>query len=576
MKRLFEILKKSSLLLLVLFMYACSTTDDSDPGGVTELALADIVGRWGILTTTEDGGTPETLVPCDNTLEIQENGDFLVIEAADGEWVEGNASFNPADSILTLTINGQTETVKILSVSANGFVVQFNENDGGTVTVGTDAFVKLEDAACASVTSAELQQKWSVDQLERSAFEITEGDRGDLLGTELFEDIDYNKFTIEFKSDGSFVMVDLVLEYDYGIGTYRNLDDHNLILEFEDDGGNSDGSLLHLTARNGTGLSFIIVDEDENGAGEREQFVSKFDIIPNDDSEPTIAAEALEGKWSASSVTERAFLDDDLVGEEVNDMITHNRLTLEFFDDGGLQFINLVDEVGFSRGEYMLLDGSNILLNTGNDAGEGDDEFELFHVVAVSGDDLTVKSYEVGDHEGGSGGGEANDGHEQEYDKREFELTISKNSGDEPSINDDELLGSWTVTEVENLGDDGNDEGPVVDMVLEFVNDGTGEVTFGGQVVTTFDYEFIDDNNLKLIFADGDDGDGGGGEANDDHEGESDNYNIFHIISNSGGLLELILFEPARDEGDGQGDGGQGGEGDSGGATYRIVMQKQG
>ena len=553
-----KLFKKFRILLLILpvvfFTLACSSDDSQDPDEPIELSLANIVGRWGISQTSVDG-TNQTKVPCKNTVELEANGDYLIIDAEKGEWRSGNASFTKADSILTMTSSatGGTLRFKLISVSEEGFVLQ-HVASGASGLLPTDQFVKLEDGDCAAMTSAQLQNKWSVDELERSAYEITEGDIGDLIGTEAIDDIPYNRFTIEFKDDGSFIMVDLVLELRYGIGTYERLDDHNILLSFDDDDQNEQ-TLFHLTSfTEGVGASFLIAEDDDQ---DDERILTEFDLVPNDGSEPTVTDADLEGKWSAASIAERAFLNGQTVDEEVIGSIPHNKLTLEFFDDRGVQLIDLVQEVGFRRGEYMLLDPSNILLKIGDD-----EEFELFHVISASAGAITVKSFEGrDDHDDGNGGdgtGEANNDHDTEYDRREFELSLNKNSGDEPSTSEDDLIGQWEVTEVENLGDQGsggNDEGPQVGMILTFVNNGTGEVTFNGNVVVTFEYELIDENNVQMIFSDS----GGQGEGD---------LNIVHVMSVPTGALEVVFYVPAEVNADGS-------TGDEGGPAFRVVMEKQ-
>ncbi len=604
MKRFIQFLASTIVLGLLLFFQACTNTDDEPGpgtgGGDEELSLANLVGRWGITQSTVDGGTPQTLVPCENTIQLDADGGFLVVNADEGVWREGNASFSPTDSILTIRSGGSEFTLKLLSWTED--TVEFRGEDntgGGTAVFSTDRFVKLEDGDCPSITSAELQSKWSIDQMERTAYDIEEGERGAMLGTELIEDIPYNKFTIEFKSDMSFVMIDLVNEFDYGLGTYRNLDDHNFIIEFDDDDGDDEEILLHLKINSDNGLSFMFVEEDEINSGEEVIIVTELDLVENDGSEPLVTAEQLEGKWSAGMFAERALLDGQVVAEHVEDQIPHNKLTLEFFDDNGALLIDLVDEIGFDRGEYMLLDGSNILLDIRGDEddNEEEDNFELFHVMSVDGDAMTLKSFSRSDHDGDSGdgdGGIANDGHGDgdggfDYDTREFELLMNKNSGSEPGIMSEELIGMWQVTDVEDLSQQGQaGEGPQIGMVLNFAENGTGVVTFEEQEVATFSHEYLDMSNLLMIFDDNE-GDGDGGTANDGHEEEEDNYNIFHIVSVSGNTVELILYEPDREDhgdGDGSGDGtggtandghGEGDEGEeeSGGPTYRIVIQKQ-
>ncbi len=583
MKLFFNVLKASGVLLLAMFMNACSTSDDTDPGGgnqdPVELSIADIVGRWGIQSTTENGGAAQARIPCKNTLEIESNGDFLIVDANEGTWLEGNATFNQADSVLTLTITGQTLTVKILSVSATAFELQSTDGSGATQTVSVSEMVKLESADCASFEREEILTKWSINEFTRSRYVD-----GQLDEENSIENIATNQFTIEFRSDGSALTFDYINEYDFSEGTFRMLDNHNLVVDF-DQSDDDPGSLIHLDNVQWPYWIFESVEWDEESGSDNEAIVvTTFSLIENDEQVPTISEQGLLGKWSASSIAQRTFHNGQLVDESVNDRIPHNKMTVEFFEGDDLQFIDLVEDFGFSNGAYRLLDGSNLLMSIDE---SGEEEYDLFQVVAVNGDEIILRSFEVPEDHGGQGGGEANNGHENEYDVRHSEITLNKNTGDEPSITGDELLGNWEVTEVENLaaavGDENSDgDGPQVGMVLNFASGGSGMVTVKGQEVARFDFELIDGSNLALIFED--DNSDQGGNANDNHEDDS-RYTVFHVNARPAGALELILYEPSRsddhdDDNSGGGAANDGhGEGnhdqDEGGATHRIVMEKQ-
>ena len=553
MKALINFLKLLSLFAILSLFQACSSNDDSPSGGNNdpeiELSLSDIVGRWGIIRVTEQGGSPETLVPCKNTLEIQANGDLLYVEADAGEWEEGHASFNSADSILTVTFGGQTETFKLLSVSETGFELEFTENDGGTVVVGSDEYVKLEGSDCASITTAEIATKWSVDEIDFKEYEIEDGDDlGTLIDTDVQENIPYNKFTLEFSSDGSFIMIDLINEFDFEMGTYENLDDHNYVLSFDDE-GLDDETLAHVLTRTDDFVTLMLAEYNDN---DDRRVVTELVIGENDGSEPTISESDLDGKWSASNVTERAFLEGQLIDEHVLSDIPHNQLTLEFYvDSEEIQLIDLVQEIEHVLGEFTLLDGSNLLLGLGDE--DEEENLELFHILSADNGELTLISYDIRDNDGV--GGEANTDHDElEYDLREFELSLNKNTGDEPGIDEDELLGEWVLTEVESFDlNSPSDDGPQVGMVLAFINDGSGEISSGGDIVTTFDFELIDMSNVLVEFDD-----------------EEEGFTIFHLIEYSSDVLEIILFEPAR-EGDGEGQ-----DEPEGGATHRLVIERQG
>lgn len=559
MNTLANFLRLFSLLIFLSIFQACSNDDEPGGGGIgpdEELSLSNIVGRWGIISTSEVGGPNETLIPCKNTLEIQENGDFLYIKADAGEWDEGRATFNNADSILTVIIDGQTKTFKLLSVSDTGFELEYTDDDGGTIVVGSDEYVKLERADCSLITSADITSKWSVDEMEIKEFEIdVENDLGTLIETQLLEDIPFNMFTLDFRSNGDLIMIDLIVNYIFDRGTFENLDDHNFLMSFDEE-GLDDQVLVHVLNRTDEFVTLMVADYQEE---DQKRIVTEIVIGENNGLEPLITEAELDGKWSATEIIQQAFDEGVLVDEQSQDNISHNRLTLEFFmGDGEVQFIDLVDDIGYSRGEFFLLDGSNIVMSLGGGE-DGEEDYELFHLMSKEGDNISLKSFQQG--------GEANNGQEgdDEFDLREFEVMLNKNSGDEHSIGEDELIGEWEITELEDLSNTiGNDdEGPQVGMILTFVDNGTGEVTLQGDLVTTFEYEMLDDNNIKLLLPEENDG---GGEANEDNS-----YTIFHINDNqSDTTLEFILFESSRNDEEG-GDGGE-----NSGPTNRIVIKKQG
>jgi hypothetical protein len=574
MKALTNFLRLFSLFILLSIFQACS--NDDEPGGGNngpdeELSLSNIVGRWGISSSSVVGGANETLVPCKNTLEIQENGDFLYVEADAGEWQEGRATFNNSDSTLTVTFDGQTETFKLLSVSETGFELEFTENDGSNIVVGSDEYVLLDNSDCSSVESNEITEKWSVEEIDFKEYEIEdEDDFGTLTDTQVFEDVPYNKFTMEFKSDGSFIMIDLIFEYDFGLGTFENLDDHNYLIAFDDEDG-QDRTLAHVSSRTSETVTLMMVDYNDS-----RRVVTELTIRVNDGSEPTISESDINGKWSASSVIERVFVDDNLDSEDVLIDIPHNKLTLDFdVSSDKAQLIDLVQEIGYVQGDFFLLDGSNLVIDFGGEEGqEGDEEnFELFHVISSDDHQLSLINFENGrqDGEGGSGG-EANNGDgEMEFDRREFEVSLNKNTGEEPGIAKEELIAEWTLLEVENLDPNSEDgEGPMVGMVITFNDDGSGVVNLDGAEVTSFEFDMIDMSNIVLAFDEG--GEGGVMNNGDDEENQNE-YSLFHIIEAGSETLELIIYEPSRGNG-GEGEGE--GEEKGGRAVQRIVMERTG
>lgn len=208
-----------------------------------------------------------------------------------------------------------------------------------------------------------------------------------------------------------------------------------------------------------------------------------------------------------------------------------------------------------------MLDASNILINLGDeDEGDGGDEevdYELFQLTANSNGQIILQSFDPVDEDD-----------DEEYDLGSFEITLSKNDGSEPTVGEDEIIGTWMITEVEDLEEDTGDgedgEGAQVGMLINFDAELAGMVSFEGQSVFELEYEFLDLSNLLLTFEE--EGEGGTAE---------ENYNLFHVNARPGEHLELMIYSIRGEE---DHDGGEGGE-DDGDANmelqFRIVLQKQ-
>jgi len=579
MKRLFADSHKwmMVLALLAVAFLACDNGDDGTGGGDEEPVelpeLADLVGRWGI-SQTVSGGNSQTGVPCENTLEVTSSGGFTYVDVARGSWLEGTMAFDVTDSSLTLTIGSETIDLKLLSIEDGAFTLQSEDNDGGTVTLSTQIFTALESGDCPGIELSQVVNKWSISSFSTQIFELQgEGDElGNVAGTEEMSNIPVNRFTTEFVGDGTYLTIDLVNEYDYSVGEFRRLDDHNMVLTFEDDEDEVE-MLVHLTAIQGNTATFQTVRySDDDGDGENDmgesRIVTSFTMTINDETVPTITEAELMGKWSVSAVTEAQFSGGQLLNENINDDIASNKMTLGFREENELLLIDLVLGPQIRLGDYEMLDASNILINLGDedegdDGDGGDDEeedYEIFQLTSNSNGQIILQSFD-----------RVHEDDQQDYDVESFEITLTKNDGSEPTVGDDELLGTWMVTEVEGLGENanggGDDEGPQVGMLISFDAELAGDVSFEGQTVFVFDYEFLDLSNLLLTFQEED----GAGNA-------EESFNLFHVNARPGENLELLIYSVRTHDEGGDGDGGDGGE-DEGDSNmelqFSIVLQKQ-
>ena len=367
--------------------------------------------------------------------------------------------------------------------------------------------------------------------------------------------------------DGSYLNIDLVNEFSYNTGTFRRLDDQNLVLTFDDNDEEEVELLVHLKSLIGSTATFQTVRyTDDDGDGENEQgeqrLVTTFTMTINDETVPTISQEQLMGKWSISAVVESEFSDGMLRNEDINDNIPNNKMTLGFREDNELLFIDLVSGPQIRLGEFEMLDASNLLIHLGGDGeddGDGDDdedemEYEIFQLTSFTDGQAIMSSFERAEED-------------EDFDLFSFELTMTKNDGTEPSITAGELIGTWEVMEVENLsedggGDGGGDEGPQVGMQIGFDDQLGGLVSFDGQTIFDFDYEMIDLSNILLTF-----------EEESDGGNEEETFNLFHVNSSTGDRMELMIYIIRGPNDD---DGGDNDDGDANmELEFRIIVEKQ-
>lgn len=366
-----------SLILSLFVFQACETTGEDTPDGEDPQQLpelADLVGRWGIFETIDDQGNRESSVPCRNTLEIHSSGDFLYVDASHGEWLEGNVQFNSADSSLQLSANGRVTLLKLSSMAEGNLEFRVEDHEGGAVRVNTQRFTLLEGEDCASFTSESITQKWSI-----SAFSHAIYDGENLLEERSGEDLKENLYTIEFKSDGTALTIDLINDFNFEQGAFRMIDNHNLVLDFdfEDD---DPGSLVHLK---NVQWPYWIFESVEYGiderSGEEVRMVRTFNLVANSGNEPAFGSEELPGQWQ---ITEVEVLRQQEPGEENEGPVVG--MMLNFGTDGTGQVSMQGTEVtGLA---YEMLDMSNLLVSFEDEENGNEEEnnFSVFHVNAKS------------------------------------------------------------------------------------------------------------------------------------------------------------------------------------------------
>ena len=391
-----------SLLLVCLVLLACEPTTDDDPDGTTGAAelpeLADLVGRWGIFETIDGQGNATTSAPCRHSLEIHTSGDFLYVNAAQGDWLEGNVQFNSADSTVRLSGNGEVVSFKLLSVTDQGFELRAETSEGGTVSINTQRFTLLEGEDCTSFTPESLTTKWSIGAFSHALYE---GET--LLDERAVEDIKANQYSLEFKADGEVLLIDLVNQFNYEQGVFRMLDNHNLIIDFDFD-DDDPGSLVHLEGVQWPYWIFERVGFETDGTtGQEIRIVTQYQMTANSGDEPAFNQEELPGQWQ---ITEVEVLHSQATGGDNEGPVPG---MLFQFDTSGTGQVSMQGQV-VSRLEYEMLDLSNLLVSF--DEGEHDSSageangFSIFHVSAHEGDQVELIIYEPsrGEHEDEMGG----------------------------------------------------------------------------------------------------------------------------------------------------------------------------
>ena len=247
-----------ALLLCAAVFQACGSDDGESP---QEISLASIVGHWGISTTTVTGSSAETLIPCQNTLDIQANGNYLFILNHWGEVAEGTLTVNPTDSTVTLTSEGQTQTIKLVSVTSQGLSFEVTDGSGGASAITRlNQFTSLDTNDCASITESNLIGQWELTEVE-NVKNPGQTDDGPQVG-----------MIIDFQNAGvgSITFVgDVVTTL-----TYEFLDDSNIKVVFDDDDDDDNGSsgnfsIFHVDAnQSNSTLEMIIADanrDDDDG-----------------------------------------------------------------------------------------------------------------------------------------------------------------------------------------------------------------------------------------------------------------------------------------------------------------------
>ena len=536
----------AALLLLFVWVQACETSGDEDPGNGNESnevpELADLVGRWGISQTEDAQGNSTIMEPCSNSLEIWAGGEFLYVNVAQGSWLEGTIGFDQADSAITLSSGTDINSVKMLAISSTELTLQFEE-DGNPIT---QRLVLLGQEDCAAFDNSSLHNKWSINELSRDIYE-----GGTLLAQPTISDIPENLMTLDFQSDGSLQRFDYVNEYRFDQGAFRLLDNHNMVIDFN--GNDEDpGTLVHI---NRVQWPYWIMETVTFNPENDQRVVTRFSMSLNSDEVPVISNEDILGKWSASHLQEQFFNEGNLEDQVVFDQVPHNQLTLQFNADATYSFIDLVRSVVVMQGSYELLDGSNVVLylsdhHHGNDDDKHCPDQLLFHLDRnESGQRIRLTNYQYAANNG-------NDSNESGYELDSFALSLTKNTGDEPGIGHEQLMGPWQISGVTDLRGPGHDpdEGPQEGMVLNFSENGSGDVLFEQQVITGLNYNMLDRSNLMITFQD------------DNSDEEEQAFNVFHIEGRDASLMELVIFSPSRTDEDQQEA--------QGGAEFRVVLEK--
>ncbi|GEM_PF-5358729 len=519
---------KILLISLLAFTFACDNQLGEDDGTDLQVpTLANIEGRWGI-NSINVSGSQESLIPCENTITIEPDGSFLFVMTDRGDWGEGTVSYNETDSLLTLDLGSETVNLKLLSLSNGEMTLQSEElSPTGAVTLATNQFVRLDNTSCPSINSSELLDKWSIQSLQLKTFALSHGEKGELLNTELRENIPENKFTLNFRPDDYLNVIDLVTEYDWSFEPFRLLDEYNLVRTVTDDNGETSDHIMHIYGFDAGTLDIGTSQYEVDDNGVQVLLEVRVSARKNDTGIPSITESDLMGKWSARNVTEMLFRNDVLDDREELDNIPNNKITLEFLPENGLQLIDLVDEVGVRTGEFMILDESNILLDTsGDDNSDGtsstgghpaeqNQNFDLFHLISNDGQgNVVFKRFEF-DNSG------------SDDFRGELEVRLTKNDGTEAGLEFTDLVGNWQVESVTTLTRN-IENSPEVGMRLNYRNDSTGTVTLGGNELYTFDFNFLDKSNIDHTFFESGQSDG------DD--------NLFHLEAASSNQLVVTIF----------------------------------
>ncbi len=362
-----------------------------------------------------------------------------------------------------------------------------------------------------SVNTNDLIGKWSI--LKESATQS--GSSGTQDETHAM-----NEKTVEFKSDGSALFID-VRKADWGSGTYTTAGDVvKLVL-------GSEPTDLKVVSMSSTDAVFTTsFTEDDNGTEVTIELT--ITVKKNDGTEPTLTESEWESKLSVSKFDLTSIVDvdgdgeydgpdDETISRQTITGIPVNRFTLENLSTNKQRNIDNVIENDYNATDsWRFLDESNIEVN------DGSGDLALMHLTAMNSGKTSGSIFYIGERSESFGS--------TEYDVRTtVDVDFSINDGTEPSMAEADLVGTWTIsdfTEYKNGNDNTNPNDSPLGSTLVFNSDGTG--TFTMETPVSITWKVVDANTLYFT-------------GNLDGEGEDEEILLTYYGYNAGtGVLGAV------------------------------------
>ncbi len=332
--------------------------------------------------------------------------------------------------------------------------------------------------------------KWSIvlkDYLIKDA-------GGSILEDETFT-YPANEFTFEFKSDGTFIYINIV-DGDWFTGTY-NYNSETGEITINVLGSSLSGNVQDLTSST---ITVFITDTytDDNGTFTEE---NTFSGSINGPTVPTFTLEEIQAKWSIEDLQINTYVDvnDDDDYNPATELyqslsfadIPHNRNTIEFMSNGKALNIDSYMESDWEEQDWVMVDGSNLIIDDGSDE-------QLVHLESRTGNTFLFRFFSYS--------------FEQIADsyynvKTEGAVTVVKNDGSEPMITNEDFFTSWEITdfiEYKNGVEDPGSEGAPIGAIITFNTNGTGSLVAGTDNFTLVDVKLVDDSNFYFEFDSGD------------------------------------------------------------------------